>query len=268
MNEQSRIDGITPDWPLTGVVGVMTTTRAGGVSQGSYAGLNLAAHVGDAAAAVASNRQRLLAAIECDRISWLEQVHGIDCVRTDRASAAALPRADAQWTCEPGVAIAVLTADCLPVVIAQRNGLAIAIAHAGWRGLLAGVLGTTLRTLPYAAADCIAWIGPAISQQVYEVGEDVATAVRQSVAFSAAAGSAAADIAAAPASNADASGILAAGAREGKYQLDLFGLAARELAGLGIGAVYCERICTAASAALYSYRRDGVTGRMATVAWL
>jgi YfiH family protein len=167
----------------------------------------------------------------------------------------------------------VLTADCLPVVIAQRNGLAIAVAHAGWRGLLAGVLGATLRTLPYAAADCIAWIGPAISQQVYEVGEDVATAVRQSVAFSAAAGSAAAGsaaagIAAAPASNAAASGILAAGARDGKYQLDLFGLAARELAGLGIGTVYCERICTAASAALYSYRRDGVTGRMATVAWL
>ena len=263
MNELLRIDGIKPDWPLTGVVGVMTTTRGGGVSQGNYAGLNLAAHVGDAAAAVASNRQRLLAAIECDRISWLEQVHGTNCVRTDRASAALLPRADAQWTCEPGVAIAVLTADCLPVVIAQRNGLAIAIAHAGWRGLVAGVLGATLRALPYAAADCIAWIGPAISQQVYEVGEDVATAVRQSVAFSAAAGRAAA-----PASNAAASGILAAGAREGKYQLDLFGLAARELAGLGIGTVYCERICTAASATLYSYRRDGVTGRMATVAWL
>lgn len=250
------MDAIMPRWPLTGVVGVMTTTRSGGVSQGSFAGLNLAQHVGDDAAAVRVNRERLLAAIECDRIGWLEQVHGVDCVRTDRASAAALPRADAQWTTKPGIAIAVLTADCLPVVIAQRNGLAIAVAHAGWRGLLAGVLRATLQALPCQAVDCVAWIGPAISQQVYEVGEDVAAAVRQSAAYNT------------PDRSTHATDILAAGARQGKYQLDLFALAQRDLAALGIREVYGERICTAASATLYSYRRDGVTGRMATLAWL
>ena len=251
VDKPPRLAGITPRWPFAGAVGVMTTTRNDGVSQGRFAGLNLAEHVGDDAVAVARNREHLLAAIDCDRIGWLDQVHGVDCVRTERASTGSLPRADAQWTSDTGVGIAVLTADCLPVVIAQRTGGAIAIAHAGWRGLLAGVLPATLHAMPCEAAECVAWIGPAISQQVYEVGEEVAAAVRQSAAYSAA-----------------ASDILTAGAREGKYQLDLFALAARELADAGLGAVYCERICTAASAEFYSYRRDGVTGRMATVAWL
>lgn len=243
---------IVPRWPLTNIVGALTTTREDGPGEMPYGAFNLAMHVGDELATVTENRRRLCCAIDCDAIQWLEQVHGIGCIRADRNTLGSLPVADALWTDEPGMALAVLTADCLPVVIAERGGRAVAIVHAGWRGLLAGVLRESIAAFAYAGAECVAWIGPAIGRNAYEVGEDVAAMVRAETA---------------PAIP-DAAGILRPGERPGKYQFDLPGLARQQLAQLGVSEIYSERTCTFSTPWLYSYRRDGVTGRMATVAWL
>jgi YfiH family protein len=242
---------ILPHWPLRDVVGALTTTREGGVSKGPYAAFNLAAHVGDENDSVTENRRRLGCAIDCDAIQWLEQIHGIDCIHAGSDTLAHVPVADAMWTDEPGIALAVLTADCLPVVIAERGGRAVALAHAGWRGLLAGVLQQAITAFPYAARRCVAWIGPAIGQNVYEVGEDVASIVRQKLPVAAA-----------------TTAILRASEPPGKYQLDLSGLARQQLESVGVREVYCAETCTFRTSQLYSYRRDGVTGRMATVAWI
>ena len=239
---------IRPPRPLGDRVRVLTTTREGGVSGGVYAGFNLADHVGDDAAAVAENRRRLAAITGVRNLHWLDQVHGCDVVRVSGAPDAVPPRADAVWTQERGLGIAVLTADCLPVVIAERSGALIAVAHAGWRGLVGGVLAATVAQLPVAASECVAWLGPAIGPAAYEVGGDVAETVQ--------------------ALGPHAEGVLHPGKAPGKFWFDLFLLARRELQRAGVGEVLSDQICTVENTALYSYRRDGLTGRMATVAWL
>lgn len=252
------------DWPLAGQIGALTTTREGGVSEGPYQGLNLALHVGDSPERVSENRRRLLAATGCERIQWLAQVHGTRVVKAGlpapagapagapeavpAGTPAGVPEADAVWTDEPGLGIAVLTADCLPVVIGARGGGLVAVAHAGWRGLVDGVLEATVRALPCAPSDCIAWLGPAIGPGAYEVGADVAERVRVLDGVAEAA--------------------LLPGRVSGKYRLNLFLAARLLLRRAGVTEVHGKDLCTHSDTGLYSYRRDGATGRMATVAWL
>jgi len=235
-----------PDMPAG--AGALSTTRSGGVSVGPYASMNLAVHVGDRPAAVAQNRRLLLDESGCSAIQWLTQVHGSRCILATHASATGAPEADAAWTEEPGLALAVLTADCVPVVLCALNGSAVAVAHAGWRGLVAGVLAATVDAMPVAPGALQAWIGPAIGPASYEVGEDVFHAARGVMA--------------------EAEAFFAAAAGSGKYQLDLAGFARQQLRQLGVRAVLGDDICCAADERFFSFRRDGVTGRMATLAWL
>jgi YfiH family protein len=216
---------------------------------GAYASLNLATHVGDDEDAVRENRQRLrrFAALPAEPL-WLEQVHGVDVVRHDGA-ADPEPRADAAVAFEPGRVCTVMTADCLPVVIADRAGTRIGVAHAGWRGLANGVLEATVDALSCPPEELLAWLGPAISQPAFEVGAEVRDAF----------------VARHP-SHASAF----APNERGRFQADLYLLAQQTLQRTGVGFVAGGNHCTCAEKDLFfSYRRDGGrTGRIATIAWL
>lgn len=249
-------DWFMPDWPLFPAVMAVTTTRTGGASTGPYQGFNLADHVGDSAVAVSTNRERLRQVTGLAAIQWLQQVHGIEVLAADSTSAVTVPEADAAWTVEPGLGLAVLTADCLPVVIAAADASAVAVAHAGWRGLLDGVLERVCGQLPATDAGYLAWIGPAISAAAYEVGEDVAERVREFAGWL-------------QVDSAEVDAVwLRSGRQAGKYQLDLAAVAGEQLQQLGVTEVCYSGVCSAASAQTYSYRRDGITGRMATLVWL
>ncbi len=223
-----------------------TTTRQGGVSLGPRATLNLAAHVGDAPAAVLANRERLGAALRLPAPPrWLSQVHGTDVAADD--AGAGVPVADAAVSVRAGQVLAVLTADCLPVVFASRDGAAIGIAHAGWRGLAGGVLERTIEALGVPTRELCAWLGPAIGPAAFEVGAEVRAAF-----VGAAAGDAAA---------------FAPNAR-GRWQADLPLLARLRLARAGLEAVTGCGLCTHADPArFYSHRRDPLSGRQATLVW-
>jgi hypothetical protein len=238
---------ITPDWPVAARVNVVSTLRGGGVSDGPYASLNLAAHVGDRPEAVAANRRRLREAVHLPAEPlWLEQVHGVDVVRHGEAAPGA--RADAAAAFERGRVCAVMTADCLPVVIADRAGTRVAVAHAGWRGLLGGVLEATVARLGGEAGNLDAWLGPAIGPEAFEVGAEVREAYLARV---------------------PGSEVCFVRNERGRYLADLYGLARRVLASAGVGTVCGGDWCTHRDAdRFFSFRRDGVTGRMATLAWL
>lgn len=231
-----------PHWPPT--VLALSTTRGGGHSAAPYDSFNLAAHVGDDAAAVRANRSRLAQALPPGTsIQWLRQVHGSAVVV---AGERPQPEADASWSAASGVACAVLTADCLPVLFCARDGSAVAAAHAGWRGLAAGVLEATLAALPVPAPEVLAWLGPAIGAAAYEVGPQLRAV------FFADLGAAAADC-------------FAPGAGD-RYLADLPALATLRLRRAGVTAIAQSRRCTHDDPARYfSYRRDGRTGRMATL---
>jgi YfiH family protein len=237
---------------LPGVRGVraFTTLRTGGTSEGRYAALNLAAHVGDRPAAVAANRARLrVAAALPGEPLWLRQVHGTAVVvHEDGPASAGAPTADAAVSHTAHGVLAILTADCLPVVLAQRAGKAVALAHAGWRGLAAGVIESAVAALAVPPPELVAWLGPAIGPAAFEVGPEVREAF----------GTAAPEDLAAFHRNAG-----------GRYQADLVALATRRLVRLGVRSVHASGACTHADPARwYSFRRDGETGRMATLAWL
>jgi YfiH family protein len=176
---------ITPEWPAPPNVKALMTTRIGGVSVGPYASLNLGTRVGDDAASVARNRL-----VVCEHLprfpQWLTQEHGATVVAAHDPSDD--PVADAAWTDRPGVVCAVLVADCLPVLLCDRAGTAVGIAHAGWRGLAGGVIEHTVEAMQRPACELIAWLGPAIGPEAFEVGQDVYDAFVQrdtaaSVAF-------------------------------------------------------------------------------------
>lgn len=240
-----------PDALLPAQVRALTTTRHGGVSTGPYAGLNLALHVGDDPSAVAENRRRLMADTRCERIQWLNQVHGTACIQSTAENWQSVPDADAAWTTERGLGLAILTADCVPLVLWDRRGSVLAVAHGGWRGLVSGVIEQLLGQLPVAPEDLLAWLGPAIGPKVYEVGPEVADAVNDRIR----AGEGLAPV-------------LHPGVSQDRWQLDLFELSSRLLGGCGVTSVYSQRLCTASDRRFYSYRRDGQTGRMVTLAWL
>jgi YfiH family protein len=241
------------DWSAAPAgVRAISTYRSGegGVSTGPYSSLNLARHVGDSDAAVTANRAWLRTAARLpDEPLWLEQVHGIDVVEHRGEATARAPRADAAVAFEARRVCAVMTADCLPVVFVDRRGTRIAVAHAGWRGLVGGVLEATVAALDVKPGELMAWLGPAISQPAFEVGSEVRAAfVERHVAH-----------AAAFERNA-----------HGRYQADLYLLAHQALALAGVVDVSGGGRCTVREAGqFFSYRRDGGrTGRMATVAWL
>ena len=238
-------DWIVPDWPAPQRVRALVTTRAGGVSRGPYASFNLGARVGDDAAAVARNRERLRGALPADPV-WLQQVHGTEVVEAE--SAPVLARADAAVARTRHVVCAVLTADCVPVLLAERGGNAVAVAHAGWRGLVAGVIEAAVARMNVPAASVIAWLGPAIGPRAYEVGPEVREAfVRR-----------------------DAAAVAAFAPYRGDRLLaDLFMLARQRLAAAGVAAVAGGGHCTYTEAArFYSYRREPTTGRFASLVWI
>ncbi len=237
---------VTPDWNLPSVR-VISTLRCGGVSDAAYASLNLATHVGDRGESVTENRRLLRKVARLPQEPfWLEQVHGARVVLHDDSTAR--PQADASVAFSAGQVCAVLTADCLPVVLTDRTGSRIAVAHAGWRGLLAGVLTATVRALRSDPANLLAWLGPAISSDAFEVGGEVRDAFMLR--------------------HADFSAAFVANAR-GRYQADLCALARIELGAVGLTAVSGGHWCTATSAQqFFSFRRDGLCGRMATLAWI
>ena len=239
----AQIDWVEPDWPYADGLRVLTTTRAGGVSQGPWRGFNLADHVADHPDHVRQNRQILQTHLGAAPVQWLEQVHG---VRVVEAGEETLPRADAVWTMARGQVLAVLTADCLPVVLADRAGQVVAVAHGGWRGLVDGVLSETVAAMKVKPE--IAWLGPAIGADVYEVGEEVLARVL------------AADVSFAAATRRSP--------LPGKGSLDLSSLAELQLKKAGVTEVYASGLSTWDTERFYSYRREGQTGRMATLVWL
>ncbi|MCG6940798.1 MAG: peptidoglycan editing factor PgeF [Thiohalocapsa sp.] len=243
---------ILPDWPAPANVRACTSTRRGGVSGGPFASLNLAAHVGDDAAAVAANRRRLRAVLDLPAEPlWLSQVHGCEAVSADRGPAAARgepPVADAAVSRAPGRVCAVLTADCLPLLLCDRAGTTCAAVHAGWRGLHRGVIEATLARLGVPGSELLAWLGPAIGPARFEVGPEVRAAFLQQDAAAASA--------------------FRAGAGD-RWLADLYALARLRLSAAGVSAVSGGDLCTLSDRErFFSYRRDGRTGRMATLIWL
>ncbi len=250
------LEWLTPDWPAPATVRALSTLRTGGVSGPPYASFNLGGHVGDDATAVVENRRALRAAAGLPaEPAWLEQVHGTHVMDLDsQAPAASRARpADAAVTRQSGRVCAILTADCLPVLLANDAGDRVGAAHAGWRGLAAGVIEATVAALGAPARQLLAWLGPAIGPRHFEVGAEV----REEFLRRAGAGDTAADETA-----------FVPNAR-GRYTADLYALARRRLLRLGVERIYGGGECTYTDdARYYSHRRDGRTGRQATLIWL
>jgi YfiH family protein len=239
--------GFSPDWPLPPGVRALQTVRAGGVSEGPWCSFNLGDHVGDEPAAVAANRDRLGGCI-AGRPRWLRQVHGTTVCDLDAGSVES-PEADAAVSRGTAHACVVMTADCLPVLLCDQEGDVVAAAHAGWRGLQAGVIEAAVVAMAVPATRVTAWLGPAIGPATFEVGDEVRSAfVTHDVAADACFRAASA----------------------GKWLADLYGLARLRLMRLGVpaAAVFGGGFCTHSEAGrFFSYRRDGVTGRMASLIW-
>ncbi len=237
---------IIPDWPAPQRVRACSTTRQGGHSVAPWNSLNPAAHVGDTPAHVMHNRQHIAETLALSAMpQWLDQVHGNAVVRLPAASV--LPQADAAITRESGVVCAIMTADCLPVLFCSKDGSEVAAAHAGWRGLCNGVLEQTLAQFHCPASEVYAWLGPAIGPNAFEVGAEVRQAFM--------AHDACAEAAFRPAG--------------GKYFADIWLLAEQRLVNAGVTSVSGSRRCTFTEEHdFFSFRRDGVTGRMATLIWL
>jgi len=247
---EQGIDWIVPSWSVATHVQALVTTRAGGVSRGPYATMNLGRHTADDPECVAENRRRLTTFLPSPPV-WLNQVHGANVVVLGARTIAAPKPADAAITRERDVVCAVLVADCLPVLLADRRGSVVGVAHAGWRGLAAGVLEATVTALGEigaATGDLVAWLGPAIGPAAFEVGADVRDALL------------ARDAALARCFVAQ---------RDGKWLADLYGIARNRLAAAGVAVVSGGGECTKTNAArFFSYRRERASGRMAALAWL
>lgn len=238
---------ITPDWPAPANVHALSTLRTGGCSSGPYSGFNLAAHTGDDAAAVLSNRALLRQhfSLPAEPI-WLQQVHSNRIISADPDNIGG--EADGSWTEHTGRVCVVMTADCLPVLICNQQGSKVAAAHAGWRGLHAGVITNAIRRLESDPAELMVWLGPAIGPEAFEVGAEVLRAF------------------------ADRNHENTSSFRQTDDQhwlCDLYQLARIELSSQGVTSVFGGNECTFTDEQrFYSYRRDGDTGRMASLIWL
>lgn len=241
---------ITPNWGAPGNIKALTTTRLGGVSGDVFSSLNLGDHVGDSAEDVAQNRLQLLQSLSLEQAQWLQQVHSTKTVKAQTDGS--VPEADACWSDEPGLACIVMTADCLPVFFCDSHGTQVAVAHAGWRGLLDGVLESTLAVFAdMGSVHC--WLGPAIGPNAFEVGAEVRGAFITQNSHAVAA-------------------FKPVVGKEHKYLADLYQLARLRLSLAGVPDTQissCD-LCTYTDAEqrFFSYRRDGQTGRMASLIWI
>lgn len=239
---------IRPDWHAPPQIKALTTTRLDGESLGPYAGLNLGNHVQDNPEHVAANRQGLIAELGLSRApQWLNQVHGIELI--EAKGDGVCRQADGCWSTEKGLACIVMTADCLPVLLTNQQGTKVAAVHAGWRGLLNGILEQALQGFDNYE-DVYIWLGPAIGAEAFEVGEEVKD---QFVAVQ---------------PQAEAAFVPVLGV-QGKYLADIYQLARLRLQAAGVVNISGGSYCTYTDAErFYSYRRDGVTGRMASLIWI
>lgn len=247
MNSVSQ-SHIIPQWPAPAKVKAVSTTRLGGYSCGVYSSNNLATHVGDNAEAVIKNRHQLqlTAGLPSEPV-WLTQVHSNRVVRAEMSQS--LAEADAATTAQVQTVCVVMTADCLPVLFASKNGQQVAATHAGWRGLLDGILENTVAEFSQNNSEIIAWLGPAIGPQCFEVGEDVFSAFTERDEASAIA--------------------FRRVQQKQKWLADIYQLARLRLNSMGVTDIYGGDCCTYSDEThFFSYRRDGVCGRMATLIWL
>ncbi len=235
---------LIPDWPAPAGIRACVTTRAGGVSLAPFDSFNLGDHVDDDPSAVAHNRQRLTHIFDVQP-AWLSQVHG---VVVAPANPEQIVQADASWTATPGIACTVMTADCLPALFCDRAGTRVAAAHAGWRGLAAGVLEAAAHSLNVEPDDILVWLGPAIGPAVFEVGGEVRDVFIDDMPQAATA--------------------FVPSVNEGRYMADIYELARLRLARYGITAVYGGGFCTVTDPRFYSYRRSPRTGRFASLVWI
>jgi YfiH family protein len=250
VSEGRRIEPswLTPDWPAPRGVRALSTLRVGGVSLGKYASLNLGTHVGDEPAAVAANRHALRRAAHLPaEPAWLTQVHGVGIADLDADAAPGSP-ADGAVARSAGRVCAILTADCLPVLFACDSARVVGAAHAGWRGLAAGVLEATVKALGVTPETLLVWLGPGIGTHHFEVGAEVREAFVSE--------------------DPGAGGAFLENVR-GRFMADLAALARRRLRRLGVERIYGGTECTHADAKrFFSHRRDGPTGRQATLIWM
>lgn len=237
-------DWLIPDWPAPASIKACVTTRSGGLSLAPFDSFNLGDHVDDRPEAVANNRLLLTSRLQVQP-AWLRQVHGVAVAHADPAS---VMEADASWTSTPGVACTIMTADCLPALFCNRDGSRVAAAHAGWRGLAAGVLEAAADSLGSAPGDILVWLGPAIGQQSFEVGAEVRDAFTNSHPETAQAFM--------PSVNA------------GRFMANIYMLARLRLAAHGITAVYGGGLDTYTDPRFFSYRRSARTGRFASLIWI
>lgn len=243
-----KLDFITPNWPAPKHVKALQTTRTGGVSTVPYASLNLGAHVNDDPIAVAKNRQLLSPYLPSEPV-WVNQVHGIAVI--DAATSGCLENADAAFTNKPNVVCVTMTADCLPVLLCDKKGSVVAAVHAGWRGLCDGVIEAAITKMQVPASEILAWLGPAIGPDAFEVGDDVR---EQFIAK-------------------DSQAALAFKPRGDKWLCNMYLIAKQRLNAQGVTGIYGagvnEDFCTYTDEArFFSFRRDNATGRMATMIWL
>ncbi|CAH9063747.1 Polyphenol oxidase [Pseudoalteromonas holothuriae] len=238
---------LLPNWPMQHVVGGLSTTRAYGCSNGPFTGLNLAYHVGDSAVDVDANHHQLLNYLPCPA-HWLTQVHGAEVVEVNcEQPMYPWPKADALYTRLRQQPLAIMTADCLPILVCDQQGLEVAAIHAGWKPLVKGIIGNTLGIFQSSPKQLVAWLGPAIGAQQFEVGGEVKS---QFCDFH----------------KAHTNDFIEQG--NGKYLGDIYAIARRQLNLLGVGQVFGGEYCTVSQRELFfSYRRDGQTGRMASLIW-
>ncbi len=237
---------ITPEWPAPKNVRALQTTRAGGVSAAPYDTLNLGDHVGDDPMHVAQNRQRLASILPSEPV-WLKQVHGVQVANADIGACSI--EADAAVATQKNSVCVVMTADCLPILLCDNAGTVVAAVHAGWRSLCDGIVERTIAAMKVDPHTLIAWLGPAISQPAFEVGEEVRAAFI--------------------AKSAEAEEAFAPGHAPGKWQADLYLLARQRLHAAGVRQAFGGGLCTHREPQrFFSYRRDGATGRMGTFIWL
>ncbi|MFP3979586.1 peptidoglycan editing factor PgeF [Marinobacter sp. KMM 10035] len=250
-DERSALPLIRPDWPAPSNIHAVCTTRVGGVSMPPWDSMNLGDHVGDEPTHVLENRLQLAqgCGLPTGAFGWLNQVHGTDVVRLPLEEGVLAPGADASYTDAARSACTILTADCLPVILCDQNGITIAAAHAGWRSLCSGVLEKLVSEMGAPSNTLMAWLGPAIGPEAFEIGPEVKAAfmahdLEAEIAFS------------------------SVGARKGHYMADIYLLARQRLQNMGVTKLYGGGFCTATDKQrFYSYRRDGKTGRMATAIW-
>ncbi len=239
---------IQPNWPAPANVKTIQTTRQGGVSLPPYASLNLAMHVGDAAAAVKENRQLLRPFLPSEPV-WLNQVHGVAVL--DAAMVRGVPDADATFSTQANVVCVTMTADCLPILLCDKAGTVVAAVHAGWRSLCDGVIEAAVAKMAVAPSEILAWLGPAIGPAAFEVGLEVRAQFMQH----------------------DSQAALAFKAHGDKWLANLYVIAKQRLNALGVQGIYGasmqQDFCTHTDAArFFSFRRDRLTGRMASLIWL